>query len=445
MKSRSNQRLGTIPGSTGLPIIGNLPRLLPNPFPYVQELHEALGNVFYARFAFNQKAVFLLGPDAAEVVLQNRNQGFSNELGYLGQSRFLGPRNLLFRDGDEHRAIRQKMNAAFKPAALKTYLDVINKRIAERVSRWSEGTGETLADDIRRLALDVALEVIAGAEVGHDSDAIVAHYLDMLRAGSSVGPKLPGTAKWKGAKGRAYMDHFVRSRIAGRRRAPTPDLFTSICSADSSDALGDDDIVDNMIGLLVAAYETTANTMMMMVCALAEYPAWQERLRAEFTTTGTSEQVRFETLGKLVETDRVMNETLRLNPPLPFLPRRSLQAFEFEGHRIPKNTAIIVSPMFIHRMPSLYPNPNAFEPERFASTRAEDKVHPCAFIPFGKGPHTCMGMHFARMEVKSFFAHLLARFRIEVCPQHDLRMRYVPVHGPVGSGLPIRLCERAGR
>jgi cytochrome P450 len=237
------------------------------------------------------------------------------------------------------------------------------------------------------------------------------------------------------------MDHFVRSRIAGRRRAPTPDLFTSICSADSSDALGDDDIVDNIIGLLVAAYETTANTMMMMVCALAEYPAWQERLRAEFATTGTSEQVRFEALGKLVETDRVMNETLRLNPPLPFLPRRSLQAFEFEGHRIPKNTAIIVSPMFIHRMPSLYPNPNAFEPERFASTRAEDKVHPCAFIPFGKGPHTCMGMHFARMEVKSFFAHLLVRFQIEVCEERKLQMNYVPVLGPAGRGLPVRLCS----
>ena len=237
------------------------------------------------------------------------------------------------------------------------------------------------------------------------------------------------------------MDHFFRSRIAERRKAPAPDLFTSICSEGSSDSLCNDEIVDNMIGLLVAAYETTASTMMMMVCALASYPEWQERLRAELAETGASEHVRFETLGELTLTDSVMNETLRLHPPLPFMPRRALRAFEFEGHLIPENAAIIISPRFIHRMPSIYPNPDAFEPERFASPRAEDKVHSCAWIPFGKGPHTCMGMHFARMEVKSFFAHLLARFRIAVSEERELKMSYVPVHGPAGKGLPVRLCS----
>ena len=96
-------------------------------------------------------------------------------------------------------------------------------------------------------------------------------------------------------------------------------------------------------------------------------------------------------------------------------------------------------------MPSIYPNPEDFAPERFAEPKGQDKAHPCAWIPFGRGSHTCMGMHMARLEVKTFFAHVLARFRIEVSPEHDLEMRYVPVMGPAGAGLPIRLvrlCEQ---
>ena len=208
--------------------------------------------------------------------------------------------------------------------------------------------------------------------------------------------------------------------------------------------LSDDEIVHNMTGLLAAAYETTAITMMMMLYFLAKHPHWQDRLRAEFSKTQSLGEMQIESLDELAETEWVLKETLRLNSPLPFLPRRAVQSFEFEGHEIPKGASLIVSPAIIHRMRSVYSNPEEFCPARFAEPRAEDKTHSCAWIPFGKGSHTCMGMHLARLEVKAFFAQLLARFRIEIDDSRSLPMRYVPVQGPAGDGLPIRFSRRMG-
>jgi cytochrome P450 len=433
--------LGDIPGPNGWPVFGNLHRLLPNPLPYVEELHRRYGNVFFASFAMNRKTVFLLGPDAAEMVLIKAKRSISNRLAYMEQAKVLGDRGVLFRDGIDHRAIRQRMNPAFKPIALQGYLKGMNDQIATRISNWSAGDQPRIADEIRGLTLDIAGHVIAGAGVGAKSDVVISHLLNMLNPTTSFLRALPATTKWKATKGRAYMDHYFRGQIAERRTCSAPDLFTGICDPAPEQRLNNDEIVDNMIGLLVAGYETTAITIMMMLYFLARHPQWQERMRSEFGKTQSSGEMPFESLDKLVETEWVLKETLRLNPPLPFLPRKAMETFEFEGHEIPKGTSLIISPAIIHRMRSLYRNPEDFCPERFSDLRAEDKAHSCAWIPFGKGSHTCIGMHMARLEVKAFFSQLLARFRVEICRQDELRMRHVPVQGPVGADLHVRFLE----
>ena len=430
--------LRNIPGPSGWPLVGNLPQLLPNPLPYVEELQRRHGNVFFANFAMNRKTVFLLGPDAAELVLVNGNRTISNRFAYEEQAKVLGERGVLFRDGADHRAIRKRMTPAFKPTALRGYLKGMNGQIATRISNWSEGDQPGIANEIRHMALDIAGQVIAGAGVGVKSKGVTRHFLHMLSASASFVPALPGTMKWRAAKGRVYMDRFFREQIPERRAAKTPDLFTAICNPAPDQRLSDDEIVHNMIGLLVAAYETTAITIMMMLYYLAKHSDWQERLRDEFARTQNLGEMQFESLDELHEVECALKETLRLNPPLPFLPRRVMQSFDFEGYEIPKGASLIVSPAIIHRMRSLYSDPQDFCPERFAAPRAEDKAHSCAWIPFGKGSHTCMGMHMARLEVKAFFAQLLGRFRVELNEPGNLPMRHIPLQGPVGDGLPVR-------
>jgi cytochrome P450 len=442
MHSKPAPSLADIPGPRGWPLIGNLPKLLPDPLPYVTSLQREHGNVFYANFAMNQRTVFLLGPDAAERVLVNHDKCISNRLGYAEQARTLGERGLLFLDGDDHRNLRRRANPAFNAAALRRYLRPMNSIIEGRVSRWGEEVSSGLADDIRRLSLDIAAAVILGSEVGEAGDRVISHFLHMLAASASVLPALPGTPKWRAARGREYMQRYFRDQLVERRGDCADDLFTAICNPTAGEPLSDDEIVHNMIGIFVAGYETTAITLMMMTHFLGHHPEWQHRLRAEYETVGCLGSLEYESLDALFDTECVLKETLRLNPPLPFLPRTAVSDFEFEGRTIRAGTSLIISPAFIHRMPSIYRDPADFDPARFAEPRSEDKVHPCAWMPFGKGPHTCMGMNMARLEVKAFFAQLLARFDIEGIPHSPLRMRHVPVQGPEGASLGVRLRAR---
>lgn len=435
-----NHDMGTIPGPYGLPLVGNLPQLLPDPLPYIQKLHVRLGNVFYLGFAGNHRSVLLLGPEATKTALVDEADAFSARLGYQGQSVFIGEQAVLFRDGKDHRTLRRSMNGAFRPRALDGYLSHMSSHIDDRVRRWQTGA-QDIANDVRLMSLGIASSVIAGAHLDEDAETVNGHFVNMLDAMVSVLPRLPGTAAARGVASRAALDGYFRGRIADRRRSSSSDLFTSICQASDEPALGDDEIVDNMLGLLVAGYETTASAITMMLYRLASHPDWQQRLRDEIDTHVDPDSVEPKALDALVETEWVLKETLRLDPPLPYFPRRTLRAVEIEGHVIPPNTAVTLAPAFNHRLEEIYPNSACFDPLRFSPERAEDKSHPCAWIPFGKGPHTCMGMHFAILEAKAFIARLLPSMDVVLTSSAEPKMKRVPVNRPAGD-IPVRLVER---
>ncbi len=433
MQPRANQRLGRIPGPRGLPFLGNLPQLLPDPLPYVKHLHDRYGNVFFARFAGNRKVVFLLGPEATEMVLQDRAGLFSSAGGYADQSRYLGEQVLLFLDGAEHRALRQVLNPSFRTERLKSYLPAINRRIARAVRNWRQTPPADLALGIRELTLAVAIDVVVGAKPEREIPALNRKFLRVLAAMVSLNPLV----RFRGRRTRAWLDRQLREQIPSRREATAFDLFTMLCQCSEAGGVqSDDEIVDNVIGLLVAAYETTASTISMMVCALAEHPSWQDRVRNEISRWTAPSGPSWADLDHLPETDWVLKEVLRLYPPISFIPRRTTGAVRVEGHTIPAGTPVIVSPGFVHQMESIYPQPTMFDPRRFAPGRVEDRAHRCAWVPFGKGAHTCLGMQLARMETKAFFAHLLKAVRVDATGTPP-RMKYVPVLGPAGP-LPVR-------
>jgi cytochrome P450 len=137
--------------------------------------------------------------------------------------------------------------------------------------------------------------------------------------------------------------------------------------------------------------------------------------------------------------DSIFDEALRLYPPAPYLARRSLRACTLGGAEIPENTAIAVSSLVTHRMPEYWKEPANFDPLRFQPPRAEHTAHSHAFYPFGGGPHTCIGMHFARIQVKAVLCELLGRYRLRApgpLPAH--RFVAIPIPHP-RDGLPVLL------
>jgi cytochrome P450 len=142
----------------------------------------------------------------------------------------------------------------------------------------------------------------------------------------------------------------------------------------------------------------------------------------------------------LPELDMVLDETLRLYPPAWIGPRRSVREFEFDGHHVPARAYVAYSSWASHRLPDVFPNPEAFAPERFSPER-KAALPKGAYVPFGAGSRTCIGMRFAQVEIKAVVTLLLQRYRPELLPGRTMRVRQMPTLGPQG-GLGMILRER---
>jgi len=227
--------------------------------------------------------------------------------------------------------------------------------------------------------------------------------------------------------------------LPAHRTSSGNDLFTALCHARSEDgeSFTDDDVVNHMIFLLMAAHDTSTSTLTTMAYYLARYPEWQERCRAESQALGTA-AVEDADVDRLVSLDLVMKESMRLVTPVPGVTRRTNRETELLGFRIPAGVYVAVHLWGVHHMAEVWPDPERFDPERFAEHRREDKVHRHAYLPFGNGVHKCIGMHFGGLEVKAALHQLLLRYRLTVPAGYRMPVDWVSLPRPK-DGLPIEL------
>jgi cytochrome P450 len=206
---------------------------------------------------------------------------------------------------------------------------------------------------------------------------------------------------------------------------------------EDGESFSDDDVVNHMIFLLMAAHDTSTSTLTTMAYYLARHPEWQDRCRDESIALGT-DQVGYVDLDKLASLDLVMKEAMRLVTPVPGVTRRANRDTELLGFHVRRGSYLAVHLWGLHHLPSLWPDPERFDPERFAEHRREDKVHRYAYLPFGNGIHKCIGMYFGGMEVKAAMHQLLLRYRLGVEPGYRMPIDWVSLPRPK-DGLPIHL------
>lgn len=439
MSSEVVSHLKPIPGDGGLPIIGHTLNTMFNPIKYARSRYDKYGEISWAN-AFGIRMVSMLGADANQFVYMNRGDIFSNNQGW---DFFIGKffhRGIMLLDFEEHRHHRRIMQNAFKKPVLVEYLKGMNPGIESGLKKWTPQNKFFMFPAIKQLTLDLATEVFMGYELGREADALNKAFIDTVRAGTAlVRYPVPGGRWKKGLDGRKVLVKFFKDHIHEKKGSDSMDLFSQLCRAETEDGqrFSDDDVINHMIFLMMAAHDTSTITLCNMFYYLARYPEWQERLRAESRALG-KDQLDHEDLETMEGMTLVMKEALRMCSPVPSIPRRTVKDCEFKGYYIPKNTLVATSPFFTHYMKEYWTKPFKFDPERFSESRREDKNHPYCYVPFGGGAHMCIGLHFADLQVKAILHQVLLNYRWSVPKSYRMPIDHTSLPVP-GDKLPVKL------
>ncbi len=431
--------LDHIPGEKGWPVLGNTLPLLRDPLNFAKNMVAKYGRV-YRNNAFGGDQITMVGAEANELMLFDRDKVFSNEQGWGPMINYLFPRGLMLMDFDHHRMDRRTLSVAFKPEPMRNYADALNAGIKTRVQQWS-GTQFKFYPAIKQLTLDLAATSFLGIPWGPEADKINQSFVDSVRASVAVvRHPIPGTAMARGVAGRKYVVDYFTKLVPERRNHDGTDIFTQICQARDENGvlMPADAIADHMNFLMMAAHDTITSSITSMVWLLGKNPQWQEKLRAEMLRVAPAGAgVGHNALGELELTEMAFKESLRMIPPVPAFPRRAIKDFTHLGHHIPAGTMVGVNPAVTHQMEEYWPEPEIFDPMRFTAENIRER-HKYAWVPFGGGAHMCLGLHFAYMQVKIFMHHVLTTHRIEIAQGYDPDWYLWPIPYPK-DGLTVRM------
>ncbi|MEZ4430564.1 MAG: cytochrome P450 [Nannocystaceae bacterium] len=406
----------------------------------LQRLERRYGAVFHLSIPA-VTLVMALSAEANELVLRNKDDALSSRRGWARYIDHVFPGAIMGMDGDAHRRQRRIMQAAFQTAALRDYVARMSPLIAARVSTWG-GRQRSAYSLLKRLTLDVATDVFVrpGHAPGRGRDALNRAFVDAVAASIA----LLRVELWplpfaRGVRGAAYLQRHFRSLLPDKRRAPGDDLFSQLvlARAEDGEVFTDDEIIHHLAFLMMAAHDTSTSALTTLVYLLGKHPDHQERLREESYALGDG-LPDFAALEAMTSLEHAVHEALRLYPPLPVIPRVVAKPFALHGYSFDPGRLVVVAPLFTHYDERLWTAPRRFDPDRFAPGRAEHQRHRSQWVPFGGGPHRCIGSRFALLEIKAILHQLLRRFRWSLPDRYEMPYQQMPIARP-RDGLPLEL------
>jgi cytochrome P450 len=332
---------------------------------------------------------------------------------------------------------------------------VMAQETEKALEQWGAGDRIDLYAWTRRLATRVAMRALFGIEPdGPTSRSIdaaamfeqaLAFYSSSYEYRFIRGPRSPWARLQQASKAlnRMIAGEISRRRASGERGEDVLSLLLDARDEQTGELLDDAAVRDETMTLLFAGHDTTTSTVSFMFYELARAPHLADRLIAEqdaLLTGGVPNAAQLMS-GELAELEMTLEETLRKYPPAWVGPRKSVEAFEFEGHTVPANAYVNYSSWASHHLPDVFPEPEAFRPERFAP-EAKAAMQKGAYIPFGGGSRTCIGMRFGQLEVRTIATLIARRFTLELPSDFALEFRQMPTISP-RKGLPMIVQERS--
>jgi cytochrome P450 len=413
-----------IPGSFGNSLIGETLQLVEERELFYLKRFCKYGSIFKTR-VFGKNTVVFAEPDAAQFILKDFQHFFSSRIGWSFLEPIIG-NGLVLLDGTQHKYIRTLMSPAFHNQAISYYFEVILNIVENYYNNIKLNSFISLSDHFRQLTLKIAFRLFLGVQAEHEIQEINRLFHDFVAGGLTIlRLDTPLTKFGRALSARRKLEAYLRSVIAYRREdsqlAESHNALDILLRSvdEEGNHLSDSDIITQTLQLLVAAHDTTSLLLCWTLFELSAQPLWIQCLKDELIKIKGEQVLHFSHLMSLTQMSYVLNETLRLYPPIYSIPRGVVHGFTFANYSIPANWYVNISPLLIHRNESFYSHPDKFDPERFSPPREEHKKHPFAFIGFGGGSHRCLGSELAQFEMKIILATLIESFDWEVIPDYS--------------------------
>ena len=432
-----NSNLDNIPGSKGLPIVGEFLKIKKDGLVFFEKEKEKYGEVYKFRMPTGMVVGFF-GEKSAIDLLKN----FGNKVNIGNATKDLVgpiyPNSIMLMDGPQHKKDRSILMEAFKKNALEEYIEKLPAIISKTINEIRKQKTVQVYPLFKTLTLRIAGKLFFGIEDEDFIQKINKAITPMGKAMVSIPLNIPGMVYHKGLKGQKYLSKKFLELVPEKRKNPGADFFSKLCIAanEDGDTFTDEAIVDHLLFLYQAAYDTTSWAMSYLVYNLAKHKEWQEKMRAELKDLEL-EKLDLKTILGLNVSMMIFNESMRMAPSVPLTIREaSVDLKVDEKITIPKGTKIWVSMAMSMKDPKHWRNPELFDPSRFGDERQEHKKCPHAFLPFGAGAHQCLGRVFAEIIVKMMFTSILKEFKLSVPDDYTLPISEFPIMRPK-DGLPV--------
>ncbi len=402
------------------------------------------------RFRMGPKSLYFFNhPDHAKHVLADNAANYHKGMGLTEAKRLLGD-GLLTSEGELWRRQRRTIQPAFRRDRLGDFAGLIADEASALVSRLESKIGEGPVDvvaEMTRLTLRVLAKTLLDADLApfyslgeafeevQDQAMFEMVTLRML----PIWLPIPRHRRFHAALGQ--LEDAAMALVDERERSARPgsdDVITRLLDAyrDEPDPnVRRRRLRDELLTILLAGHETTASTLSWAWYLIDQHPEVAERMRAEAAEVLGDRLPVLDDLHRLPYTTMVIQETMRLYPPVWALTRRAVAADEVGGYRVPAGADVMICPYTLHRHPGFWPEPQRFDPLRFEQANAE-LTHRYAYIPFGAGPRVCVGSHLGMMEA-TFVAIMVARrLRLGLVPGREVKPEAM-LSLRVQGGLPM--------
>lgn len=411
------------------PLLGALPELVKNPVEFFAAAHQRHGDIYRLRLGPMQPVV-LNHPRHAQHVLRDHAANYRKGGAMWESLRALLGNGLVVSEGDFWLRQRRMMQPQFHRQRLAGLTDLMVNAMAESLAGWAPAAGDGRAVNLlpafNHLTMRVVIDTLFGTSMPRETMTEVADAMGYVLDYLMVGAATQGLPAWLPIPGKrryrreiARADRIVYEIIAAARNSGGGahhllGMLLDVVDDQTGEGMSDKQLHDEVSTLVLAGYETTSIALTWAFHYLTRDPAVMQKMQEEVDRVLGGRTPAFADLPQLTYTRMVLQEVMRLRPPSYWLPRVAVEDDEIDGYAIPAGTEVISMTYMIHHHPDFWPEPDRFDPERFAEhgVRSSGGRHPFAFIPFGAGQRLCIGRDFAMMEGTLALAMVMQRYRI---------------------------------